>query len=225
MDGILGLAFTSIARDGCTSPIKALVESGELAAPVFAFYLGPDKSSELVIGGTDRNHYIGEFQYIPLSAETYWQVHLNALKVGGKRVGGLVKTQNAFVDSGTSLLSGPENDVLDIVQALGGRFNKNLRLFSIDCAKVASAPNVTFTLGGGWTEQGTDFSLEAKDVLIHGMRDGSQCALAFQPSPSPWILGDVFMRKFYVQFDWGRKRIGIAQSTASLHENSAMIVV
>lgn len=225
MDGILGLAFTGIAQDGCISPIRVLAESGGLADPVFAFYLGPGKTSELVFGGVDKAHYTGDFTYIPLSAETYWQVHLNNIKVGDTKIGGLFKTQNAFVDSGTSLLAGPTKDVLAIVKGLGGEFNQQAGMFTIDCSKVDSAPNVTFMLGGGWTSAGTPFTLEAKDMLIPGATQGSTCGLAFQPSPSPWILGDVFMRKFYVKFDWKGQRIGIAPSTAGMSGMSATVVV
>mmetsp|Transcript_76331 Transcript_76331/g.171225 ORF Transcript_76331/g.171225 Transcript_76331/m.171225 type:complete len:396 (-) Transcript_76331:125-1312(-) len=225
MDGILGMAFDSIAQDHCPTPMRTLVDSGAISDAVFAFYMGPNGKSELVLGGVDEAHYQGEFQYIPLNAETYWQVHLNNLKVNGKKIGGLFKTQNAFVDSGTSLLTGPVADVEAICQGMGAKINRQLGLFALDCDKVASAPNVTFTLGGGWKDEGTDFVLEAKDLLLDDLKVGSVCGLAIAPGGGPWILGDVFMRKYYVKFDWGQKRLGIALSTAGLASSSDTIVV
>ena len=32
---------------------------------------------ELLLGGTDPNHFIGDLSYIPLSAETYWQFKMD----------------------------------------------------------------------------------------------------------------------------------------------------
>ena len=43
-----------------------------------------------------------------------------------------------------------------------------------------------------------------------------QCLFAFMPIELPpklgemWILGDVFMRKYYVKFDVGQARVGLA---------------
>merc|ERR1719478_561655 len=152
------MGWGALAQAHCTCPMQALVESGQLSEPVFAFYLGPNGKSELVLGGVDKAHYTGDFQYIPLSSESYWQVHLNTLKVGDKQIGGLLKTQNAFVDSGTSFLSGPQGDVIAIAKGMGASFNRKVGLFTLPCDKVASAPGVTFTLGGAWTEKGTDFT-------------------------------------------------------------------
>jgi len=224
MDGILGMAFDSIAQDHCPSPMRTLVESGALTDPVFAFYLGPN-GNELVLGGVDKAHYQGDFQYIPLSAETYWQVHLNSLKINGKKIGGLFATQSAFVDSGTSFLVGPAADLQALIKEMGAKLDQEHGMFALECDKVESAPNVTFTLGGGWEEEGTDFTLEAKDLLVDSLKFGSTCGLAIQPGGDQWILGDVFMRKYYVQFDYGQKRLGIAPSTAGLARSSDTIVV
>merc|ERR1712190_710728 len=139
MDGILGLAFSSIAQDGLKAPIEALADSGELQDNVFAFYLGSGSTSELVFGGVDPSHYTGDFTYVPLNAETYWQVHLNNLKVGNTKIGyRMASTQNAIVDSGTSLLAGPVSDVQGIAQNLGADTSQGVLL--VECDKVDTMP-------------------------------------------------------------------------------------
>lgn len=35
------------------------------------------QSSEVVFGGTDPNHYVGEITWIPLTSATYWQVKMD----------------------------------------------------------------------------------------------------------------------------------------------------
>ena len=66
---------------------------------------------------------------------------------------------------------------------------------------------MTVTLGG------KDFTLEGKDYVI---KAGPMCLFAFTgidvPAPNGplWIMGDVFMRKYYVAFDYGQKRLGFA---------------
>merc|ERR1712157_46613 len=81
-------------------------------------------------------------------------------------------------------------------------------LYIVSC--LQELPNITFALGG------QDFSLSAEDLVID--RLGFACVLGLQSislhSPM-WILGDVFMRKYYVQFDWGQRRIGFALSSAA----------
>jgi len=219
MDGIVGMAFSKIAQDNLVAPIEAMVASKQLAEPVFAFYLESGTGSELVLGGVDSKHYSGDFQYIPLNAETYWQVHLNNVKVGGKKIGGLLKTQNAIVDSGTSLLAGPQGDFDAIASKLGADTSQGIMI--VDCSELSSLPDLTFTLGGGWTSEGADFSLKVSEMILQ--RQGNQCALGIQPSPAPlWILGDVFMRKYYVKFDYGQKRIGVALSAAT-HRDTIVV--
>merc|ERR1712039_913814 len=73
-DGILGLGWDSISVGGVPTVMTALVGSKQLAQPVFAFYLGNNQPGELVFGGVNEKHYTGDFDFVPLSSETYWQV-------------------------------------------------------------------------------------------------------------------------------------------------------
>ena len=75
-DGILGVAWDSIAVDGVTTPITNLYNAGELTKREFAFFLGDMADGELVVGGVDKDHYTGTFTYVPLISETLWEVML-----------------------------------------------------------------------------------------------------------------------------------------------------
>merc|ERR1711871_1263378 len=194
-DGILGLGWDRISVDGILTPVHNLINSGELSEPVFAFYLGDSAPGTLIMGGTDSSHYTGDFAYVPLKSEDYWRIELDDLKVGGTS---MTTCKTAIVDSGTSLLAGPKDDVTKIATKLGATSVMNKEWVFTSCDK--GGPDITVTLGG-------------KDYTF---KSGSTCLFAMMgidvPAPNGplWILGDVFMRKYYTVFDWGQKRLGFA---------------
>merc|ERR1711998_10281 len=115
-DGILGLGWDRISVDGVKTPFTNLVDQGSLADKVFAFYLGNNAPGSLVIGGTDKSHYTGDFSFVPLKSEDYWRIALDDMKVDGTS---MTTTKTAIVDSGTSLLAGPKDDVSKIATKIG----------------------------------------------------------------------------------------------------------
>jgi len=206
-DGILGLGWDAISVGGVPTPMHALVASGKLDKPVFGFYLGNNQPGELVFGGADSKHYTGDFTYVPVSIKGYWQVKLDGTKLGGSSVS---SCPNAIVDSGTSLLAGPKDDVTAIANKLGAQSVMG-KEWTVDCSK--DLPDLTFTLGG------KDFALKKEDLILQ--QSGSTCVLGLMgidvPAPRGplWILGDVFMRKYYVEFDWGNARLGFAEAASA----------
>merc|ERR1711998_659447 len=115
-DGILGMGWDRISVDGVKTPFHSLVDAGVLASPVFAFYLGNNAPGSLVVGGVDKSHYTGDFSFVPLKSEDYWRIALDDMKVDGTS---MTTTKTAIVDSGTSLLAGPKDDVSKIATKIG----------------------------------------------------------------------------------------------------------
>jgi hypothetical protein len=226
-DGILGLGWDSIVVGGGSSPFGALVASGQLEKPEFAFYLGDFEVGELILGGTDSNHYTGDFTKIPLLSETYWEVGLDQVNVIGTTAAGsdsssslsLTSTNRAIVDSGTSLLAGPTAEVRQIARAVGA-IPMIMGEYAFDCTKISSAPKIEFILGG------KKFSLEASEYVI---KEQGVCLFGMmgidipKPNGPLWILGDVFMRKWYTVFDWGNKQLRIARSKKSSPSSSSSL--
>jgi C1A family cysteine protease len=201
-DGILGMGFDRISVDGVKTPFHSLVDSGNLAAPLFAFYLGNNAPGALMIGGVDSSHYTGDFSYVSLKSEDYWRIELDDFKVNGASV---TTTKTAIVDSGTSLLAGPKADVAALATKIGATSILGGKEYTIECSK--GGPDLVFTIAG------KDYTFKFADYTINS---GSTCLFAMTgidvPAPNGplWILGDVFMRKYYTVFDWGNKRLGFA---------------
>jgi len=211
-DGILGLAWDAISVGHVPTVMNKLVASGQLPQPVFGFFLGNQAVGELVFGGTDTKHYTGDFKYVQLSSKTYWEVALDGVKLGDSSVSDCKK---AIIDSGTSLLAGPKDDITAIANKLGAKSLMG-KEWTVDCSK--DLPDLSFTLGG------QAFTLAKSDLILQ--QSGSTCILGLMgidiPAPNGplWILGDVFMRKYYVEFDWGQSRVGIA---AAATQNTVVV--
>jgi len=125
----------------------------------------------------------------------------------------------SIIDSGTSLLAGPTEMVAKIAAAANATSLMG-KEYVIECDKVASLPSLSVTLGGKL------FTLSATDYVINA---SGQCLFAFIPLdiPAPagplWIMGDVFMRKYYSVFDYGNKRMQFAPVAKT--ESSKVILV
>jgi len=202
-DGILGLGFPALAEGGVPTVMEALVNSGQLAEPVFGFFLGDNSPGELVLGGVDPTHYEGEFHMVDLAESTYWAVPLEAVKVGAYL--SMSSCPLAIVDSGTSLLVGPSREIEAIASILGA-IRLSSRLYVVNCS--ASVAPISFTIGG------KDWLIEGDDLIVE--QSAGLCVLGISSldmrNPA-WILGDIFMRKYYVMFDWGKTRVGFAKAT------------
>eukprot|EP00929_Paragymnodinium_shiwhaense_P036880 TRINITY_DN1971_c0_g2_i1.p1 TRINITY_DN1971_c0_g2~~TRINITY_DN1971_c0_g2_i1.p1 ORF type:complete len:388 (-),score=131.45 TRINITY_DN1971_c0_g2_i1:160-1323(-) len=208
-DGLLGLGFKSISEYNIPTPFEAMISQKLVDEPVFAFYLQEDASAqgELVFGGIDKSHFTGDLVKVPLISETYWEVSMDKLSFGGEAV---ASQQKAIIDSGTSLLAGPTDAVKALADKVGAKSILG-KEYTVDCSKISSLPKLTVTLGG------QEFELEGKDYTINA---GSQCLFAFMgidvPAPRGplWIMGDVFMKKYYCVFDYGNKQMQIAPVAA-----------
>jgi cathepsin D len=206
MDGIMGMAWQSISVNGIRPAWYDIVQ-GKGMEPLFAFYLGKGngENSEMVLGGTDTKHYTGEISYVPLSDEKYWMFGMDKFAMGS------VSTSNvtAIADTGTSLLAGPKDFIGKIQTAIGGTAVGTSGEYTVDCSKISSLPSVTITLAG------KDYVLEGKDYIL---QVSGQCLSGFMgidlPAGNPvkFILGDVFLRKYYSIYDMGNKRMGFATS-------------
>jgi len=211
-DGILGMGWSTISVDGLPTVFDSMIAQNSVEAPVFSFYLNrnPDDSNggKLVLGGSDKNLYTGEMNYIPLSQTTYWQVNMDGVSVNGDKSLACANGCEAVMDTGTSLIAGPSGDIKAINEAIGAKVNPLTGQGMIDCAQIPSLPVINFTFGG------KDYALEGKDYVLKIEQGGQAlCLSGFMGLPTPgglWILGDVFLGKYYSEYDVGNKRVGLA---------------
>ena len=203
-DGILGLAFPSISVMKQPTTFENMYSQKLIPENKFAFYLGNSNNDfgELTFGGADSTKYSGELSWVPLKATTYWEITLGSLEVAGTVFGA---NNNAIVDSGTSLLTGPSADVKKIATLIGAKEYLHTGEYLVDCK--AALPDFNFNVNG------KTYTLTSADYLIP---DGDICLLGMmgldvpRPNGPLWIMGDIFMRKYYTVFDTANLQVGFA---------------
>jgi len=218
-DGILGMAWGSISVNGLPTVFDNMVDQNLVDSPVFSFWLNRDQEDsnggQLILGGTDESLYTGEMSYVPLSSKTYWQVNMDSIDFGCVTDFVCVGGCQAILDTGTSLIAGPTEQVKEINRALGATIIPLTGEAIIECSKIDSLPTISFGLGGKM------YALEGKDYVLQ-VSSGpvTQCISGFIGLDTPdglWILGDVFLGPYYSVFDVGNERVGLATAAAAAY--------
>ncbi|CAJ0939248.1 unnamed protein product, partial [Mesorhabditis belari] len=206
IDGILGLAFTSIAVDSVVPPFINAINQGLVDAPLFTVYLMHDGAQDgayggvYTYGGLDTQNCGDVIAYQPLSSATYFQFKMDGVKSGSYSS---TKGWQVISDTGTSFLGAPTAVSDGIAKAVGATWDPNNQVYNIDCKAQAS---VTVTIGG------KDYTISSANMIVPG---DSGCWLALFPFDEfglGWILGDPFIRQFCNVYDIGNKRVGFAPS-------------
>ncbi|CAG9858146.1 unnamed protein product [Phyllotreta striolata] len=211
-DGILGMGYNSLVRKPKTVLANLIAQNADLS-PIFSFFLNRDTDGkiggELTIGGADPRYYKGEFTYLAVSTQEYWQIKIDKISVGSGAF--CAGSCNAIVDTGTSFITGPKEEIEKLQNAIGSKSYRGT--YYVDCNKVASLPDVDFVLNG------KTFTLKSKDYVVKFVeKDGTTSCLSgfsgvtFNPGDEEfWVLGEVFMGKYYTKFDFENNRVGFAE--------------
>jgi hypothetical protein len=207
-DGILGLAFQTLAVDNVVPPLVNAINQGLLDNPYFTVYLQEKGASDNVpggfftYGGMDTKDCGALIAWQPLSSATYFQFRMASIGVGSYSS----KTGwDVISDTGTSFLGGPQTITDALAKQVQATYDDFYGAYFIDCN--ATPGPLMITIGSN------QYTLTEKQMIVSA--GNGQCYWAAFPfdfggfGPS-WILGDPFIRQYCNTYDLGGKRIGFS---------------
>ncbi|KAF9174245.1 Vacuolar protease A [Mortierella sp. AD011] len=207
-DGIFGLGYDTISVLSVVPPFYSIVNQKLVDEPVFGFYLGQSESSiggQMTIGGVDSNHFEGDLEWHNVRRKGYWEIDLHKIRLGKETV---ELDAGAVIDTGSSLIV-LQTALAEMINKQIGATRNYAGQYTIDCSLVPSLPEFSFYFGN------KEYILNGSDYILNA---GGSCVSGFMGMDFPeqlgdlWIVGDVFLRKYYSVYDLGKDRVGFAPS-------------
>jgi len=213
-------------------PFYHMMERGLVDENIFSVWLGQSEKDNngglLIFGAIDKDLFEGEIRWAKVERKGYWEIELERARLEKKEKYSAFDEHNddmekgnekwssgkcrAAIDTGTSLIAIPVDAAEALHKEIGGKKSFS-GAYVLDCSTVASLPNIVLTFKGGH-----EYTLEPKDYIIE---NGGQCISGImgidvpKPAGPIWIIGDVFLRKYYSIYDFDNERVGFATAKHS----------
>jgi len=209
IDGIMGLGFPQASQQQARTILEVLVSDGFIDSRTFSVALSR-KSDGLYdgvvhFGAMDERYYEGEMTFSKsISEYGYWELALDDAALDGKSYG--FEGRNAIIDTGTSLILLPPDDAYNFHLALGNARTDG-ESFAVPC-DTNKTIDITFS--------GVTYSIPPIDWVGDRIMTGEDYCLSHIISRTivddkTWLMGDVFLKNVYANFDFDKVRIGFAK--------------
>uniref|UniRef100_A0A8C9GNH0 Peptidase A1 domain-containing protein n=1 Tax=Piliocolobus tephrosceles TaxID=591936 RepID=A0A8C9GNH0_9PRIM len=208
-EGIVGLGFAQMLSTGKTTFFDNLLEQNKNLLPQFSFYISPENNkSTLVIGGISNAFYEGDIYMLPVTKEYYWEVSLDAIYIGDKKICCDTPSYVIF-DSGTSYNTVPSSQMSTLLQLIPQTSCSNNNYRDV----LKDYPFIKYVFG--------DLTIELSPAEYMVLND-SLCIPGYMQIDVPsehnnaYLLGTVtFMRHYFTVFVKGTgdkpSMVGIAR--------------
>jgi saccharopepsin len=178
---------------------------------LFGVYLGDanlgSNGGEITFGGVNNAHYKGKIEWAPVQRKAYWEVEMSNVKLNSKKLN--VMSNKAAIDTGTSLIAMPTVEADAINTAIGATKSWNGQ-WTVPCDSVEKLPILAVTFGS------KQYELSGKDYILAVGQESCVSGFMGLDIPEPmgpiWIVGDVFLRKYYTVYDLENNRVGFAEA-------------
>lgn len=209
-DGIFGLSLPAAGQPIEFNALHQLFQQKAIKERIFAVYLGPRLSdrSEITFGGWKSTRTSEAPLWVTLSSSAYWQFAIDDIVVGNVSVKACNNSCQAVVDTGSSLLMGP--------QTVGDAIKVLLHAHATDCSNksLAALPTIGFRVNGSLLElQPEDYMDSSSDTCLFAWTTAMEQP-EFQGSLPTVVLGMPFLRRYYTIFDFQTSgaRLGFARA-------------
>ncbi|KAI0806461.1 aspartic peptidase domain-containing protein [Xylaria sp. FL0064] len=198
-DGILGLATSS------NTWLSAVMDAKLIDSNLFGISLSRSSDGtndgEIVFGTVDPDKYTGDITYTSLKSDSAWTIPMDDITISGKSAG--VTGRSAYIDTGTSFVFGPPDDVEAMYKLIPGSSSSDGTTYTVPCDTDSQ---VAFTFSGA------SWNVSSKDFLSGPNSDGTCTGNIYgiEYVSGGWLLGDVFLKNVYSVFDVDKGRIGFA---------------
>ncbi|KAF7980778.1 hypothetical protein HWV62_36837 [Athelia sp. TMB] len=214
-DGLIGMAFGTIASSKKPTFFENLIAQKKVAAPLFSVHLTRNQvtGSEVCFGCYDATKATGPVSWVPVKSQTYWSVAMDAISVGSARQQVMKTNIVAAIDTGTTLIYFPDSVAAQFYALIPGARNApqyGSGFYTYPCAPKLP---ISFSFGGKfYSINEYDFNLGrtttgSADCVggILGLGSGFPSNLA--------IIGDEFLKSWYSTYDYSHgARVGFSPS-------------
>ncbi|KAJ7733727.1 aspartic peptidase domain-containing protein [Mycena maculata] len=154
-DGLLGMAFGTIAQCGEPTFFENLMENGMLPAPMFSVHLArnQESGSEVCFGCLDNTKTLGPVNWVPVLSKTYWSISMDGIGINGtlmptNLVAAYSLTFSKIIDTGTTLIYLPDEVACafyDMIPDSKHAPEYGPEFFTFPCSATL---NIQFSFGG-----------------------------------------------------------------------------
>lgn len=203
-DGIFGLSLSSISPAPEFNAFEQIFKQSRLSKPVFTVCLGRkvEDVSSISFGGWDASRMTEPPVWVPVSEAGYWQFALQDIVLNNVSAGVCKGGCQAVIDTGSSLLMGPQQ-MGDVIESL-------LKKHVTNCNDTTQMPALGFQVGGAYLE------LKPEDYMDVGPETClfSWTSVGDTGRGPLLVLGMPFLRRYHTVFDFNATgpRLGFAKT-------------